>query len=164
MAAAGNKTIRERDRSTRGCWPSTESAADAGGRVAGQYARETKNRYANRVVAALSVALVVLVVALVLLGFDWATVAVEAVVLAALVVLHRYASPIVDRWRREAESEEHVGTVIAAMRPLGWFALHDISTGRGNVEHVIVGPAGSSPLRPRVIAARSTPRTLTSGC
>jgi hypothetical protein len=28
------------------------------------------------------------------------------------------------------------------LRELGWFALHDVQLGRGNVDHLLVGPAG----------------------
>lgn len=111
-------------------------------RVAGQHARAMKNRQAKRGVTAVVLVFGVLVIALVALGLGWATVGVEAIVIAALVFIDRYLGPIVDRWRSGALGEEHVGAVIDGLRPLGWLALHDVSTGRGNIDHVLVGPGG----------------------
>ncbi len=57
-------------------------------------------------------------------------------------VVDRIASPIVDRWHRGAVGEEHVGEIIDGLRERGWLAIHDASTGRGNIDHILVGPAG----------------------
>jgi hypothetical protein len=32
--------------------------------------------------------------------------------------------------------------VLDGLRERGWFALHDVQLGRGNIDHVLVGPAG----------------------
>jgi len=57
-------------------------------------------------------------------------------------VVDRIASPIVDRWHRGAVGEEHVGKIIDGLREQGWLAIHDAPTGRGNIDHILVGPAG----------------------
>lgn len=54
-------------------------------------------------------ALSVLVLTLALLGFAWATCAIEAGVVVCLVSIDRTASPLVDRWGRGAVGEELVG-------------------------------------------------------
>ena len=35
-----------------------------------------------------------------------------------------------------------MGKVLDRLRERGWFALHDVQLGRGNIDHVLVGPAG----------------------
>jgi hypothetical protein len=89
-----------------------------------------------------AVALSVLVVAIAVLGFGWATCLIEAAVVLCIVLIDRTASPRVDRWRRGAAGEERVGEVLDGLRERGWFALHDVQLGRGNIDHVLVGPAG----------------------
>ena len=67
---------------------------------------------------------------------------VQVGAIAALIVVDRAFIPYVDRWRRGARGEEHVGAVIAALADAGWLGLHDVDLGRGNVDHVLVGPGG----------------------
>jgi Nuclease-related domain len=83
-----------------------------------------------------------LVLAIALLGFGWATCAVEAAVVVCIVLIDRTASARVDRWGRGAAGEELVGEVLDGLRERGWFALHDVQIGRGNIDHVLIGPAG----------------------
>lgn len=87
-------------------------------------------------------ALSALVAAIVLLGFGWTTCAIEVAVVGCLVLIDRTASPVMDRWGRGAAGEELVGEVLDGLRDRGWFALHDAQLGRGNIDHVLVGPAG----------------------
>jgi len=89
-----------------------------------------------------AVALSTLVVAIVLLGFGWATCVIEVAVVLCVLSIDRTASPLVDRWGRGAAGEELVGVVLEGLREHGWFALHDVQLGRGNTDHVLVGPAG----------------------
>jgi hypothetical protein len=39
-------------------------------------------------------------------------------------------------------SEELVGETLDGLRERGWFALHDVQLEHGNIDHVLVGPAG----------------------
>lgn len=66
----------------------------------------------------------------------------EVLLIGALVVIDRVWCPGLERWERGASGEEHVGEVLAALAPDGWRAIHDVSLGRGNVDHVLIGPAG----------------------
>jgi hypothetical protein len=68
--------------------------------------------------------------------------AAEVVAIAGLVLLDRLACPIVDRWDRGAEGEEHVGAILDSLNVHGWLTIHDVDTGRGNIDHVLVGPGG----------------------
>lgn len=45
-------------------------------------------------------------------------------------------------WRKGARGEEQVGRILAPLRGLGYAVLHDLGMGRGNIDHVVVGPTG----------------------
>jgi hypothetical protein len=47
-----------------------------------------------------------------------------------------------DSWAQGAEGEEVVGQILEALRAEGWFVIHDVSFGRGNIDHILVGPGG----------------------
>jgi len=111
-------------------------------RRAGQHARATQRRIAHRTVVKIAAAVVVLLLTIALLGFGWATCAVEVGVVLFLMSIDRTASSLVDRWGRGAAGEELVGEVLDGLRERGWFALHDVQLGHGNIDHVLVGPAG----------------------
>jgi len=57
-------------------------------------------------------------------------------------MIDRTASALVDRWGRGAAGEEIVGQALDSLREHGSFALHDVQLDRGNIDHVLVGPAG----------------------
>jgi hypothetical protein len=111
-------------------------------RPAGQHARATQRRLARRAIVKIGAAFALLVVAIVFLGFGWATCAIEVAVIVCIVSVDRAASALVDRWGRGAAGEEVVGKALEGLRECGWFALHDVELGRGNIDHVLVGPAG----------------------
>jgi hypothetical protein len=67
---------------------------------------------------------------------------VELVAVGAMLAGDRLYSAQADRWLRGAAGERAVGAVLAQLEDEGWRALHDISLGRGNVDHVLVGPGG----------------------
>ena len=73
---------------------------------------------------------------------SWAFVVVELLAIAAMYGLDRFAMPIVDRWDRGAEGEEHVGKLLDSLAAEGWRPLHDVSLGRGNIDHILIGPGG----------------------
>ncbi len=45
-------------------------------------------------------------------------------------------------WQTGARREQEVGRVLDGLRNEGFRALHDLDIGRGNVDHVVVGPTG----------------------
>jgi hypothetical protein len=55
---------------------------------------------------------------------------------------NRLYSAQADRWLQGAEGERAVAAVLAQLEGDGWRALHDISLGRGNIDHILVGPGG----------------------
>jgi hypothetical protein len=47
-----------------------------------------------------------------------------------------------DSWAQGAEGEEVVGKILEGLRAEGWQVIHDVSFGRGNIDHIVVGPGG----------------------
>ncbi|HVL80083.1 MAG TPA: nuclease-related domain-containing protein [Actinomycetota bacterium] len=45
-------------------------------------------------------------------------------------------------WLKGARGEEAVGRLLSELEPEGYRILHDIDTGHGNLDHVVVGPTG----------------------
>jgi Nuclease-related domain len=112
-------------------------------RHAGQHARETTRRKARFSLLVLAATLAVAVAAVLLGDLSWgATVALELLLLAGLLLIDRFAAPSVERWARGAAGEEHVGQVLEPLKADGWLTLHDVDTGRGNIDSVVIGPGG----------------------
>ena len=61
--------------------------------------------------------------------------------LAAILVASRTLQPDLARRSRGAQSERKVGAILEEVGP-GWHVLHDISLGRGDIDHVLVGTGG----------------------
>jgi hypothetical protein len=116
---------------------------DPTGRTAGQYARATVRRLRMRTLVTLGV----LAVATALLGRTFglhsaAFLVSEIALLASMFVISRYVLPLVERRDRGATGEEQVGGLLDPMSERGWRVIHDASLGRGNVDHILIGPAG----------------------
>lgn len=101
-----------------------------------------ERRLVARASVGIAVALGVLLGAVVACGLGWAALVVEAAAICSLLLIERHAVPVIRRVRQGRVGEEQVGEILDRLRPHGWLALHDIPTGRGNIDHVIVGPAG----------------------
>ncbi len=117
------------------------ATGDPTGRTAGQHARATVRRLRLRTLVALGV----LAVASGLLGrafglHDERFLGSELALLASMFVISRYVVPLVNRRDRGASAEEHVGGLLDQLA--GWRVIHDASMGRGNVDHILIGPAG----------------------
>ena len=112
-------------------------------RRAGQHARETTRRKAITWLGVL--ALLVLVGAIVgsVAGFTSPVfLATEAVLILGVCAIDRLAVPVIDRWDQGATGEEQVGVLLEAMRAEGWLTVHDVNTGRGNIDTIVIGPGG----------------------
>jgi len=112
-------------------------------RTAGQYARATVRRLRMRTLVSLGA----LAVATALLGrtfglHDERFLASEIALLASMFVISRYVLPLVERRDRGATGEEQVGGLLDQMADRGWRVIHDASLGRGNVDHILIGPPG----------------------
>jgi hypothetical protein len=117
------------------------ATGDPTGRSAGQHTRATWRRLRLRTLVMLGV----LAVATAELGrrFGLQDERFHASALALLVcilAISRYVLPLVERRDRGASAEEHVGGLLEQLA--GWRVIHDASMGHGNVDHVLMGPAG----------------------
>jgi len=118
-------------------------AHDPTARVPGQHTRAIVTRLRLRTLVALGV----LAVATALLGRtfglrDVRFLGSEIALLAAIFVVSRYVLPLVERHDRGATGEEQVGGLLDGLGGKGWRVIHDASLGNGNVDHILVGPAG----------------------
>lgn len=118
-------------------------AQDPSARAPGQHARALVQRLRLRTLVALGF----LAVATALLGRELGLhsalfIASEIALLAAMFVVSRYVMPLVERRDRGAVGEEQVGGLLDGLEDRGWQAIHDASFGRGNVDHILIGPAG----------------------
>jgi hypothetical protein len=112
-------------------------------RVAGQHARRRVRVLALRTLVMLVAIVVITLVAGIALGWrSLSFVVVEIIAIAAMTLLDKLAFPIIDRWDRGATGEEHVGKILDSLADEGWRPIHDIDTGRGNIDHVVIGPGG----------------------
>lgn len=116
---------------------------DPTGRTAGQYARATVRSLRMRTLVTLGA----LAVATALLGrtfglHDRRFLASEVALLASMFVISRYVLPLVERHDRGAAGEEQVGELLEQLCGEGWRVIHDASLGRGNVDHILIGPPG----------------------
>jgi hypothetical protein len=48
----------------------------------------------------------------------------------------------IERWSRGARGERKTERALRPLRRTGWNFAHDVDTGRGNRDHVVVGPGG----------------------
>jgi hypothetical protein len=120
-----------------------ERASGTALRNPGQYARSRGLELAFRPVLIGGAGLLVMAASWAVLGLRGLPLAlVELVALGVMLAGDRLYSAQADRWLRGAEGERAVGAILAQLEDEGWRALHDISLGRGNVDHVLVGPGG----------------------
>jgi Nuclease-related domain len=117
--------------------------SDGTGRTAGQYARATVMRLRMRTLVTLGV----LAVATAGLGRAFGLhsvlfLASEIALLVSMFVISRYVLPLLDRQDRGATGEEQVGGLLEELEEGEWRVMHDVTLGRGNVDHILVGPAG----------------------
>jgi hypothetical protein len=117
--------------------------SDPTGRTAGQYARATVVRLRIRTLITLGV----LAVATALLGrsfglHDARFLASEVALLVSIFVIERYVLPLVKRRDRGAAGEERVGGLLEELADTRWHVIHDASLGRGNLDHIVIGPPG----------------------
>jgi hypothetical protein len=85
-------------------------------------------------------------------GF-WLGVALGAGVTAACLLFDSPPAHI-ERWRIGAEGEKSTARSLRPLIRAGWELFNDIETGYGNIDHVLVGPAGVFLLESKRLAGR----------
>lgn len=112
-------------------------------RKAGGHAHARALALAARLLVVVTLSLAVLLAAAWLFELKGVALALIGLVSLGLMLgANRFYSPQVDRWLQGAQGEREVAAVLAKLESDGWQALHDVSLGRGNVDHVMIGPGG----------------------
>jgi hypothetical protein len=74
--------------------------------------------------------------------WKWTAGFFAGVVLAMWVVLRDDVPPHIRRWLDGAEGEKWTARELRPLRRDGWVVEHDLPAGTGNIDHLLVGPAG----------------------
>src|SRR5437763_6573546 len=129
------------DHARRPIYTVRDAVGDPTGRSAGHHARAMVQRLRLRTLVTLGS----LAVATGALGrafglHDVRFIGSELALLASMFCISRYVLPLVERRDRGASAEEQVGGLLEGLA--GWRVIHDASMGRGNVDHILIGPTG----------------------
>jgi hypothetical protein len=120
-----------------------EQTSQASQRQPGQHARSYGLALSTRLLVVAAGALGVLLAAGPVFGLrGLALILVELAAIGVMLGADRWYSPQADRWLQGAQGEREVAAVLAELEGDGWRALHDVSLGRGNVDHILIGPGG----------------------
>jgi hypothetical protein len=111
-------------------------------RAAGEHARARGLALNDRLLLLVIGALAILLAAPLLGLSGFPLIFVELAAFGAMIAANRWYRPQIGRWLRGAEGERQVGTALADLAVDGWMALHDVSLGHGNVDHILIGPGG----------------------
>lgn len=112
-------------------------------RAPGTYGRAVLRSEARRTVAAIVALAVSLVVLGLLDGFrSNVFLALEVAAIVSVLVIDRLASARLERRLQGVRGEQRVGAILDSLAGDGWLTVHDLPTGRGNIDHVAVGPGG----------------------
>jgi len=112
-------------------------------RTAGQYARATVRRMRMRTLVWLGALAVETAAAGRIFGLhDVRYVFAEIALLVSIFAISHFVLPRVDRQDRGASGEEQVGAVLDSFCEGDWCVMHDVTLGRGNVDHLVIGPGG----------------------
>jgi Nuclease-related domain len=118
------------------------ATVDPTSRAAGQHVRATTRRLRLRTLVILGAIAVASAACARALGLrDVRFLALELVLALALLAIAHYTIPLVRRREIGAGGEEHVGEVLSLLGE-EWSVIHDALIGYGNVDHIVIGPAG----------------------
>lgn len=122
--------------------PPISAGSDPSARMPGQHARATVLRLRMRTLLVLGVLAILTGV----LGRAFGLrsplfVGSELALLVTMFLVSRLVLPLLDRRDRGATGEEQVGGLLDQLDD-GWKVIHDATLGYGNVDHIVVGPAG----------------------
>jgi len=120
-----------------------DSAGLQGARPAGRHARLSVLRLRLRTLLVLGVLAVLTAFIGRSLGLrdPWFLASAVGLLVVMFVVAH-HVIPMLDRRDRGARGEEQVGARLEELSDERWRVIHDASFGRGNVDHILVGPGG----------------------
>jgi hypothetical protein len=84
------------------------------------------------------------------IGFYWGL--GLGIALTTLVALGDSPPEHIDRWRRGADGEKDTAKALRGLVRGGWVLITDIDVGRGNIDHVLIGPPGVFVLETKSLA------------
>jgi hypothetical protein len=117
--------------------------AGNGQRAPGQHARERAGALGAWLIGTVGFSVLVLLVAWREFGGrGWKLVLIMAAAIGLMAAAQRELDPQIARWLQGARGEERVGAVLRGLQSRGWHAIHGIFLGRGDVDHVVIGPGG----------------------
>jgi hypothetical protein len=75
----------------------------------------------------------------------WRSTADSGLGVAAAMVMTLADSPphYIERWRQGAQGEKATAKAVRGLVAQGWVLANDIDIGRGNIDHILVGPPGA---------------------
>lgn len=110
--------------------------------MAGQYVRSQVRNFAPVELLIVVVGVVALPLAMLLEVPGEALILFELVAIGAFLAGGKSVDRDIGRLRRGAEGEEVVGRILEEMSADGWHVIHDVTFGRGNIDHIAIGPGG----------------------
>jgi len=66
----------------------------------------------------------------------------EVTLLLAILIVTHTVLPLLHRHEQGARGEQEVGVLLEGLRDKGYEVLHDLDLGRGNIDHLLIGPTG----------------------
>lgn len=121
----------------------TRSGTPTAARRPGQYGFETIRRHAAYGLLCLVLLVTVTVMVGMAAGFTSGVFVVAEIALIALMLTGgRAVTDRLDRRERGVAGGVKVGAELGKLSDHGWLTLHDVQTGRGNIDHVAIGPGG----------------------
>jgi Nuclease-related domain len=129
-------------------------------RRAGQYGRAVTRRNALRWVAALAVFSALALLAP-LVGAPWLAVSgFEHGLIVLMLAIDRKVTTRLQWCLRGSRAEEKVGQILDALAAHGWLTVHDVSSGRGNIDHIAIGPGGVLTIETKSACGRVSPARI----
>jgi hypothetical protein len=126
----------------------------------GQYGREVMRRHARRWVAGLALLVALALLAPVVGAPGFSVAAFEVVLIACMLAIDAMVTTRLDRRLRGYLAEEKVGGILDALAAHGWLTVHDASTGRGNIDHIAIGPGGVLTIETKSARGRVSPSRI----
>ncbi|HEX8085267.1 MAG TPA: nuclease-related domain-containing protein [Solirubrobacteraceae bacterium] len=126
-----------------------DSRSRSAGRSADVFFRQARDRWRRRVVRRVEPFLLVPVIALCLAHvvwpvdlLSWSLGLAAGGLVGIWVWLRDSPAPHIENWRTGRDAERRTARALAGLARDGWAIAHDVASARGNVDHVLVGPAG----------------------
>jgi Nuclease-related domain len=126
----------------------------------GQHGREVLRRSSLRRVAALAVLAAPALLAPFVGAPTLGVIGFEIVLIGLMVAIDGKVTARLRQRLRGSRAEEKVGEILDALAAHGWLTVHDVSTGRGNIDHIAIGPGGVLTIETKSHRGRAIPSRI----